>query len=116
MHASFLPLPLPLPHDLISLVTDHILMKGWMIHQSIHQRTINKIRLLVEEWPIEEEDDHLRYPSHARLHRDISFIWRDPNWCYASAEPGSDLRHPWPSIDQMLEIDMKNKKYENPSL
>jgi hypothetical protein len=112
-----MPIPsLPLPHDLISLVTNHTFMKEWTRHQNVHETIIWQIDSLVDQWPVAVDD--FEYEGNARLHRYTSIIWRNSNWIYTSSQAGphSDSGSgsrltivPRQSIDQELELQKLNQ-------
>jgi hypothetical protein len=91
--ASFLPLPL----ELISIVSDHQIAKGWLMQQSIHKATMKDYIMLVQSWPTKGDE---RYPNHARLHP-IPKI-DPPFWYYSSYLVTNTGAIPRPSIDELL--------------
>jgi hypothetical protein len=98
---------LPLPYELISLVTDHTIINKWIVHQDLNAKNLHKINFRIEPWPVSDHNfnGYGRLRSHKLLH------WCDAEWWYLFSQPGSDGKLPRASIDQELE-DAKRKKLD----
>jgi hypothetical protein len=99
---------LPIPLELIKIISDHIFIKAWNNHQTIHMWLI-ELRSTVDLWPIEHHWMH-SFPNHIRLHRyEVERRWKNSYWCYMSRDLSTSHDIPRPSIDQELnELREKN--------
>jgi hypothetical protein len=95
---------LPLPQDLIQVVTDHQLIRGCNDQQSIHKRLMGELIHSVHAW--DTRTYNLVYPGHARLNKFRTMITRERRfyWDWISL----DLVHPSmprATIDQQLQVE-----------
>jgi hypothetical protein len=94
-----LPL-LPLPHDLISLVSDHILMKGWNDRKSIAEKVLLEYITSIQPWPVKSR---LPHPGYERPYKWTPIGWDRPFWSYSSRST-IDFLKPRPRIDEMIKV------------
>jgi hypothetical protein len=91
-------LTLPLPQELISLVSDAIIMNGWVDQQSMHKQVIVELK---KEIGLYEHNLYWGFPGHERL--DSYFISNKRYWRYISSDRKADgtvLARP--TIDDVL--------------
>jgi hypothetical protein len=93
-----LHLPLPLPYDLISLVSDHQKIKAWKDHQRIQRCNLEQLKECIQAWPLEKSSFGGFFIIKS-IYFELSTKWRNSLENYDTMQRTSHCNIPIASID-----------------